>query len=76
MSRDIREVVREERLMRGRLLELLGQGPLTVPELAGAGGMPMDEVMVWVMTMQRYGYVKVGHGPDSEGYFHYEAVAR
>lgn len=76
MNRDIREVVREESLMRDRLLRLLAQGALTVPELAGSAGMPTDEVMVWVMTMQRYGYVKVGRGPDSEGYFHYEAVAR
>ena len=40
MSRDVREVVRDEPLMRGRLLELLRDGPLTVPELAAAGGFP------------------------------------
>ena len=38
MNRDIREVIREEPLMRGRLVELLlRDGPLTVPEIAQAG---------------------------------------
>ena len=37
MSRDIREVIRDEPLVRGRLVELLlGDGPLTVPETGGA----------------------------------------
>ena len=41
MSRDIREVIREEPLVRGRLVELLlRDGPLTVPEIARAGRSP------------------------------------
>ena len=40
MTRDIREVVREEPFMRDRLLALLADGPLTVPELAAAAGLP------------------------------------
>jgi len=51
MSRDLREVIREEPLVRGRLVELLfDAGPLTVPELAVRSGFPEDEVMVWTMA--------------------------
>lgn len=76
MSRDVREVVRDEPLMRGRLLELLHDGPLTVPELAAAGGFPDDEVMVWIMGLRKYGYVAEVPGADGDGYFAYGAVER
>jgi predicted Rossmann fold nucleotide-binding protein DprA/Smf involved in DNA uptake len=74
MSRDVREVVRDEPLMRSRLLELLHDGPLTVPELAKVGGFPEDEVMVWMMGLRKYGYVAEVPGANSDGYFAYGAV--
>lgn len=76
MTRDIREVIREEPLMRDRLLDLLGTGPMTVPDLAAAGGLPPEEVMVWVMGMRRYGYVSVEKGPTDDGYFRYAPARR
>jgi DNA-binding IclR family transcriptional regulator len=76
MSRDLREVVRDEPLMRGRLLELLTDGPLTVPELAAAGNLPEDEVMVWMMGLRKYGYVAELGGSGGDGYFRYGAVPR
>jgi len=73
MPRDVREVVRDEPLVRSRLLELLAEGPLTVPELAAASGFPEDEVMVWTMGMRKYGYV--AEIPEADGdYFRYAAV--
>jgi hypothetical protein len=74
MSRDIREIVRDEPLMRGRLLELLRDGPLTVPELAAKGGFPEDEAMVWLMGLRKYGYVAEVPVAGSDGYFAYAAV--
>jgi hypothetical protein len=57
MSRDIRDVIRDEPLMRDRLLALLAGGPLTVSELAAAAERPAEEVMVWMMGLRRYGHV-------------------
>jgi len=74
MSRDIREVVRDEPLMRSRLLELLHDGPRTVPDLAEAGGFPEDEVMVWIMGLRKYGFVAEMPGANGDGYFAYAAV--
>ena len=60
--------------MRSRLLELLADGPLTVPELAAASGFPEDEVMVWMMGLRKYGYVAEVPEPDGD-YFRYQAVS-
>jgi predicted Rossmann fold nucleotide-binding protein DprA/Smf involved in DNA uptake len=74
MSRDVREVIRDEPLMRARLLELLHDRPLTVPELAAAAGHPQDEVMVWIMGLRKYGYVAEQPGVSHDGYCRYAAV--
>jgi len=74
MPRDLREVVREEMVHRGRIMEILSQGPLTVPEIAEAIGHPSHEVMFWVMGMRKYGYVAEAGEPTDEGYYRYKAV--
>jgi hypothetical protein len=77
MSRDIREVMRDEPLVRGRLVELLlREGPLTVPEAAARGGWPQDEVMVWMMGLRKYGHVAEEKAGAGEERFRYAAVRR
>ncbi len=75
-NRDPREIVREEPLMRGRILELLAQGPLTVPEIASTLERPSHEVMYWVMAMRRYGWLREVRDSAGDGYFRYQAVPR
>jgi predicted Rossmann fold nucleotide-binding protein DprA/Smf involved in DNA uptake len=76
MRRDPREVVRDEPFVRRRLTEALQGGPLTVPELASATGWPTEEVMVWVMSMRKYGYLAEEPGNDAEGYYRYRVVKK
>ena len=45
-----------------------------MPELAAAGGLPEDEVMVWVMGLRKYGHVVEEKGANPDGYFRYGAV--
>jgi hypothetical protein len=73
-NRPLREVVREEPIMRARILELLAAEPRTVPELAAALGCPTHEVLFWVMGMRRYGRLREVKGVTDEGYFRYEAI--
>ncbi len=73
MNRDVREVIRDEPLVRDRLLGLLRDGPLTVPELAAADGRPAAEVMIWIMGMRKYGYV-TEKDATADGYYRYAAV--
>jgi predicted Rossmann fold nucleotide-binding protein DprA/Smf involved in DNA uptake len=74
MSRDIREVIRDEPLVSDRLLALLADGPLTVSELATAAGLPAEEVMVWLMGLRRYGRVVEQKAAARATEFRYQAV--
>lgn len=75
-NRDVREIVRVEPSMRPRILRLLADGPLTVPEIAAALDCPAHEVVFWVMSMRRYGYLHEVAGVNGDGYFRYQAVER
>jgi predicted Rossmann fold nucleotide-binding protein DprA/Smf involved in DNA uptake len=75
-NRELREVIREEPVMRGRILDLLRAEPRTVPEIATAVGYPTFEVLFWIMGMRRYGRVREVKGVTDEGYFRYEAIER
>jgi predicted Rossmann fold nucleotide-binding protein DprA/Smf involved in DNA uptake len=75
-QRDLRDVVRDEMAMHGRILEALKEGPRTVPEIAEAIGAPTREVVVWVMGMRRYGWLSEIKGSEGDGYFRYQAEER
>jgi hypothetical protein len=75
-ARDAREVIREEAVMRPRILAALAGGPRTVPEIAEAIGSPTHEVVVWVMGMRRYGWLTEIKGSEADGYFQYEPTGR
>ena len=74
--RDLREVIREEMLMRDKIAGILKDGPRTVPEIAQALGRPSHEVMFWVMGMRKYGYVSETGEVTDEGYHKYRAAVR
>ena len=76
IHRDDREVIREEPVMRPRILAALAEGPLTVPQIAEAVGAPTHEVVFWVMGMRRYGWLAEIKGSDGDGYFLYETTGR
>jgi hypothetical protein len=75
-NRDVREIIRDEHLMRGRILKILAAGPQTVPQIAAALDYPTHEVMFWVMGMRKYGYVAEVKEVTDEGYYQYQAVER
>ena len=75
-NRDVREVIRDEHVMRARILKVLEAGPQTVPEIAEAIGSPTHEAVFWVMGMRKYGYVAEIKEVTDEGYFRYQAVPR
>jgi predicted Rossmann fold nucleotide-binding protein DprA/Smf involved in DNA uptake len=73
--RDFREVIRDEMIMRDRVLAVLQEGPRTVPEIAESMGSPAHEVMYWVMAARKYGLVAEVKDPDDD-YFQYELVEK
>ena len=75
-SREFREVIREEPVMRPRILAALAEGPRTVPQIAEAIGAPADEVVYWIMGMRRYGWLAEIKGATADGFFQYEPTGR
>jgi len=75
-NRDLREIVREEPVMRDQILAALAHGPRTIPEIAADLGVPSHEAVLWVMGMRRYGHVAEVKGVDNDGYFRYEAIVK
>lgn len=72
VNRDPREIIRDEHLMRRRILSALEAGPLTIPQIAEEIERPTHEVMFWVMGMRKYGYVVEVREVDDEGFFPYQ----
>jgi predicted ArsR family transcriptional regulator len=75
-DREIREIIRDEHIMRNRILRVLEAEPRTIPEIAEALGYPTSEVTFWVMGMRKYGYVAEDKEVTDEGYHRYQAIER
>jgi hypothetical protein len=76
VNRDVREVIRDEHLMRRRILEALEAGPLTIPEIATAVERPTPEVVFWVMGMRKYGHLAEIKEANDDGFYLYQAVEK
>lgn len=76
MLRELREVMRDEMVLREDLLAALEDGPKTVPEIARILGQPSHEVMIWVMSARRYGLIKESSQPTTDDYFQYGMVPK
>ena len=74
MSRDVREIVREEPLHRREILAAVAEEPRTVPEIAAAIGADERETLFWVMGMRKYGRLAELPEVTPEGYYRFKAV--
>jgi hypothetical protein len=75
-QRDVREVVRDEQVMRRRILEVLAGEAMTVPEIAEAIERPTHETMFWVMGLRKYGWIAEIKEVNDDGYYRYHVVER
>jgi len=55
--------------IRKKIVEALGRGPQTVPEIAATTGLPSHEVLWHLMAMKKYG--DVVEGEESGDYYQY-----
>ena len=70
--RDAGEIMRDEMLVRDRIVAFLHDGPKTIPQIAEGLGCPSYEVVFWVMAMWRYGAIIPAGEPNTEGYYQYQ----
>jgi predicted Rossmann fold nucleotide-binding protein DprA/Smf involved in DNA uptake len=71
-SRGLPEVMRDEMIVRDKIIELLKQEPITIPQIADKLGYSSREVVIWVMAMWRFGVVEEVGKPGAEGYYQYK----
>lgn len=71
--RDRREVIRDEHVMRPRILAAVAAEPLTVSQIAAVIDHPAREVLLWVMGMRKYGHL-LDAGADEDGEFRYRTA--
>ena len=74
IARDHAEVMRDEMVMKERILSLLAEDPRTVPEVAAALGCSTHDAMFWITAMWRYGSVEEVGKPNDKGYYRYRTV--
>lgn len=70
-ARNAAELMREEMVVRDDLINLLLDGPKTIPEIASALVHPTNEIVHWMMAMWKYGVVEDTGKADRTGYYQY-----
>jgi len=69
ISKQLMECSREQARMRQKICEALKHGPMTVPEIQSATGIPADRIFWYLMAWKKYG--KILEGEQCEDYFKY-----
>jgi predicted Rossmann fold nucleotide-binding protein DprA/Smf involved in DNA uptake len=69
--RDSSEVMRDEMVMKGKIVSILREEPRTIPEIADALGCPAREVTLWVMALRRYGALEELPKAKADDYYRY-----
>jgi hypothetical protein len=64
------ECSREQARIRQKIFDVLKNGPMTVPEIHAATGLPPDKVLWYLMAWKKYG--KVLEGELCEEYYQYK----
>jgi predicted Rossmann fold nucleotide-binding protein DprA/Smf involved in DNA uptake len=70
--RDLGEVLRDGMFEQTRLLEVLKDGPKTIPEIAEALHAPAREVTLWLMAARRYGRISELPKTNADDYYRYQ----
>jgi len=69
--RGFTEVMRDEMIVRDKIVDLLKQEPKTIPQIAEILGHPSREVVIWMMAMWRYSTIEETGRADAEGFYQY-----
>ena len=71
-TRNLAEIMRDEVVLKDKILSLIQESPKTIPEIAEALGSPCHEATLWVMGLWKYGYLSETEIPNEEGYYRYQ----
>ena len=71
-ARNLAEVLRDEMFMQDKITGILQAGPKTIVEIAAELGYPSNEVMIWVMSMRKYGKISELPKERADYYYRYQ----
>ena len=74
IEQDLAEVMRDEMVMKDKIISLLNESPRTVPEVAQALECSTTNAMLWIMAMWKYGSLEEVGKRNDEGYYQYKPV--
>ncbi|UBM61884.1 hypothetical protein LA303_10770 [Candidatus Sulfidibacterium hydrothermale] len=72
VPQSVKENLKYFNQMKKALLNALRESPKTVPQLAEVLQKPTDEVLFYLMSLLKYGFVEAGEPDDNEEYFYYK----
>jgi len=72
--RDKGEIIRDEMIIKKKIIDSLKDGPKTVPEVANIIKKPLPEVMYWMMAMRKYAQIVETDEITEEGYYKYKLL--
>lgn len=64
--------LKDQQAARKALQRAMQSGPQTIPQLAGATGMPSHEILWHVASMKKYGLVEEAGMDEDEAYYVYK----
>ncbi len=75
VPQEVKENLKTFTRIKKAILEALKDGEKSVPELTEILKMPGHEVMYYLMSLQKYGFVETASLDDSDEYFSYKIKA-
>jgi DNA-directed RNA polymerase specialized sigma subunit len=72
IAREAKENMKQFSRIKKEILEALKDKDMTVGQLTQKMNMPKDEIVYYLMTLLKYGYVKTGAIDDMDEYFSYK----
>ena len=72
VSQSAKDKLKEFNTIKKAMLEALKEGDLTIVQLTDKLNMPKHEVVFYLMSLIKYGFVKTGEVDDMDEYFSYK----
>ena len=76
ISDKAKEAVKTFGAMKKKITQALKDGPKTIPQIAEKTGLSSDQVLYYLMTMQKFGMVTVESIDDMDEYYIYKLVEK
>lgn len=75
VSSEVKDKLKNFNQIKKALLTALKEKDMTVPQLAEKLQMPTHEVMYYLMSLLKFGFVQTGEIDDDDEYFYYKIKA-